>query len=55
MGAVLKPTHFAIGSLIALATEGDLDIYNSLRPPLHLSKDVYDDGAVGWKYAEDPY
>ncbi len=42
----LQKSNLTIGSLLYLAKEGDIDKYNTIRPSLYVSKDLFDDGHV---------
>ena len=38
-----KAYNFTVGSLLAMAKEGDTDKLNAIRPTLHVSNDIFDD------------
>ena len=42
--STFKTSNMTGGPLIYLAKEGDLDKYNSVRPSLRMSTDIYNDG-----------
>jgi len=41
--ASMKPKCFGIGSLIVLAKQGNLEMYERIRPTLNMSRDVFED------------
>jgi hypothetical protein len=41
--ANMKPKCFGIGSLIVLAKQGNLEMYERIRPTLNMSRDVFED------------